>query len=53
MANKKVKGLRLRKVKVNTKEESGKVSGHDANPKASGTCYTCQNPRWNKTPRNT
>ncbi len=51
MADNKAKILRLRQTEIDIKEKAGKVSGDKSNTKVGKGCPTCQNPRWDKTPR--
>jgi len=51
MTENKAKILRLRQTRIDIPEKAGKVTGDKSNTKAAKGCPTCQNPRWDKTPR--
>lgn len=51
MDDNRAKILRLRQTKIDIKEKAGKITGDSSNTKAAKSCPTCQNPRWDKTPR--
>ncbi len=51
MADDNAKLLKLRQNKAEIKEETGKITAKDVNTKVPKSCATCQNPRWDKTPR--
>ncbi len=51
MADNKEKILRLKQTKVNIKENVGKLPDNKSEPGISKNCPSCNNPRWDKTPR--
>ena len=53
MADNKAKILRLRQTRVNIKDNVGKLSSGKSESGISKNCPSCNNPRWDKTARNT
>lgn len=51
MNENKAKILKPRQTRIDIQENAGKVTGDKANTKETKSCPTCQNPRWDKTPR--
>ena len=52
MDDNKAKILKTKQTEIDIESKAGKVTGDKANTKVGKGCPTCQNPRWDKTPRN-
>jgi len=49
----KIKISRKKQIKVDLKENTGKLFDNKSETAIPKICPSCHNPRWNKTPRNT